>query len=118
MRTDLFKRPLQSTLITDFFGGVSQAEILPPLPLLEVGGPNVTITSTEVTSPHLDDIQEKSETMEEMEVRNFDLEVEKLGSSNGRTGKAGAWTAIGILSGLVGWVTARYRKGSIGHRSH
>ena len=31
MRLDLFGRRLSSTLVTDFFGGVSQAEVLPPL---------------------------------------------------------------------------------------
>ncbi|KAM5545531.1 hypothetical protein V8D89_000569 [Ganoderma adspersum] len=31
VRSDLFKRPLHDALVTDFFGGVSQAEVLPPL---------------------------------------------------------------------------------------
>ena len=31
MRSDLFGRPLRNTLVTDFFGGVAQAEVLPPL---------------------------------------------------------------------------------------
>ncbi|KAH7886969.1 peptidase C13 family-domain-containing protein [Phlebopus sp. FC_14] len=30
VRSDLFNRPLDKTLITDFFGGVAQAEIFPP----------------------------------------------------------------------------------------
>jgi phosphatidylinositol glycan class K len=30
VRSDLFKRPLDKTLITDFFGGVAQAEVNPP----------------------------------------------------------------------------------------
>ncbi|OBZ73236.1 GPI-anchor transamidase [Grifola frondosa] len=32
VRTDLFHRPLHSALVTDFFGGVAQAEVLPPIP--------------------------------------------------------------------------------------
>ena len=31
VRSDLFRRPLHDALVTDFFGGVSQAEVLPPL---------------------------------------------------------------------------------------
>lgn len=31
VRTDLFKRSLDKTRITDFFGGVAQVEIVPPL---------------------------------------------------------------------------------------
>lgn len=30
MRSDLFRRSLNNALITDFFGGVSQAEVTPP----------------------------------------------------------------------------------------
>lgn len=30
MRPDLFGRPLDKTRITDFFGGVAQAEVFPP----------------------------------------------------------------------------------------
>jgi len=32
VRSDLFHRPLDSALITDFFGGVAQVEVTPPLP--------------------------------------------------------------------------------------
>lgn len=31
MRSDLFNRPLDETLLTDFFGGVSQVEVSEPL---------------------------------------------------------------------------------------
>ncbi|KAI0750396.1 peptidase C13 family-domain-containing protein [Fomes fomentarius] len=31
VRSDLFRRPVRDALVTDFFGGVSQAEVLPPL---------------------------------------------------------------------------------------
>lgn len=30
VRSDLFKRPLENALITDFFGGVAQVEVTPP----------------------------------------------------------------------------------------
>lgn len=30
VRSDLFRRPLDKTRITDFFGGVAQAEVFPP----------------------------------------------------------------------------------------
>lgn len=30
VRSDLFQRPLDKTRITDFFGGVAQAEVFPP----------------------------------------------------------------------------------------
>ncbi|KZT66084.1 hypothetical protein DAEQUDRAFT_485395 [Daedalea quercina L-15889] len=32
VRSDLFHRPLDKTLVTDFFGGVAQVEIIPPAP--------------------------------------------------------------------------------------
>lgn len=31
VRSDLFRRPLDKALITDFFGGVAQAEVTPPM---------------------------------------------------------------------------------------
>ncbi|KAF5356891.1 hypothetical protein D9756_006422 [Leucocoprinus leucothites] len=31
VRSDLFRRPLDQALITDFFGGVAQAEVIPPI---------------------------------------------------------------------------------------
>ncbi|EPS94058.1 hypothetical protein FOMPIDRAFT_1170048 [Fomitopsis schrenkii] len=31
VRSDLFRRPLDKTLVTDFFGGVAQVEIIPPV---------------------------------------------------------------------------------------
>ena len=31
VRSDLFRRPLDKTRITDFFGGVAQAEVFPPV---------------------------------------------------------------------------------------
>ncbi|KAL0959540.1 hypothetical protein HGRIS_011254 [Hohenbuehelia grisea] len=39
VRDDLFKRPLDKALITDFFGGVAQAEVFPPVEPQE-GTPN------------------------------------------------------------------------------
>lgn len=30
VRSDLFRRPLDKTRVTDFFGGVAQAEVFPP----------------------------------------------------------------------------------------
>ena len=35
MRTDLFSRSLEEVLLTDFFGGVAQAEVIENLPVTE-----------------------------------------------------------------------------------
>lgn len=84
--------------------------------MLEVEAESLNITSLAAGSPPppLEDtlVQEGSETHEELlEVRTFDLELEKLASGTGRTSRAGAWAAIGVLGGLVGWVLTRHRKG-------
>ncbi|TBU25261.1 peptidase C13 family-domain-containing protein [Dichomitus squalens] len=46
VRSDLFERDLRDTLVTDFFGGVAQVEVLPPLN----GSPRPRVSFDEITS--------------------------------------------------------------------
>ncbi|EJF61931.1 hypothetical protein DICSQDRAFT_146723 [Dichomitus squalens LYAD-421 SS1] len=46
VRSDLFERDFRDTLVTDFFGGVAQVEVLPPLN----GSPRPRVSFDEITS--------------------------------------------------------------------
>lgn len=118
VRTDLFNRSLHSARITDFFGGVSQAEVLPPLPaswldlrdLDRDGG--YSAVNEDIASHRIDgEASQQQQEMQEVTLQDFALGVK----NEGRKGRnAGAWAAIAIVGGLVGWVT---RKGSAGRVS-
>ncbi|PIL34610.1 hypothetical protein GSI_03389 [Ganoderma sinense ZZ0214-1] len=58
VRSDLFRRSLHDTLVTDFFGGVSQAEVLPPLNV----PPRPRSTSDEEFQAPTPDAREENQT--------------------------------------------------------
>ncbi|KAG1843126.1 peptidase C13 family-domain-containing protein [Suillus subalutaceus] len=104
IRSDLFRRPLDKTLITDFFGGVAQAEVFPlqdivgssdhhyhendstPLTTRKPDAPSVPVvlSTTVVSLPRL--------TGETYEWDNWWKEVRK-------------WTSIFVVGCLVSWVS-------------
>ena len=116
MRSDLFHRPIKQTLITDFFGGVSQAEVLPPLDSnitnsgtsFQDAAPLDTDVEEEVVlepeyltaqiprdSPHVN----SSDTFFRVDDWVADLSEERDFVRLART-----WSATLLLTALVGWV--------------
>ncbi|KAF5323032.1 hypothetical protein D9611_009277 [Ephemerocybe angulata] len=115
VRSDLFRRPLDKTLITDFFGGVSQIEVVDDEEGVEeeaglVGGNGKDSVSS--TAPaqasfaiperrashskrHIEPVSNTSTTSEAKELWGW------VGSSTR------AWGAVALFGGLVGWVRMR-----------
>ncbi|KAH8084296.1 peptidase C13 family-domain-containing protein [Cristinia sonorae] len=104
VRSDLFNRPLDKTYITDFLGGVSQAEVLIPLPPSDPPlEPESQHEYSAAPAPH--DFNTTSEPKEE-EVSLFpELATHLLDDAEKSTLRA--WTSTAVLLGLVGWVAAR-----------
>ena len=121
MRADLFHRPLRETLITDFFGGVSQAEVLPPL-LSATSFNESTTSSVESRVDPPKDSQVTGDTQDPITVHIPDETVPANYSSSDDademwhpavTGEGGVirtvrtWISVLLLTALVGWVGGR-----------
>lgn len=118
VRSDLFHRPLHQTLVTDFFGGVSQAEVLPPL----LSSNNTTTTSynkQEHQSPTSQHVSVKEDVSDFPSTgKAYDTELLALVDSqvlqNTERGAflrtLQAWSSIGLVGVLVGWVGFRARR--------
>jgi hypothetical protein len=102
--------------VTDFFGGVAQAEVLKPV------GPASNISqsvSTEseglilqATSEHLDDTHFptslKSQDRELLAL--LDSSLPQRTESDALTRTARAWGSVALVGALVGWVSVRTLK--------
>ncbi|KAF8903900.1 peptidase C13 family-domain-containing protein [Gymnopilus junonius] len=103
VRSDLFNRPLDKTLITDFFGGVAQVEIVPPLDHIS------PIHDSEIATA--DDVQEAlhvDQPVRSPAVSNTKLEKQPFFSlALPAWNTARAWVSVGIVGILVGWVTTK-----------
>jgi len=106
-RTDLFKRPLEKTLITDFFGGVARVEVSPPTSAMgqvfaEPGSsqPEEKQTSRNSSSPSVDKPSSK------IDKPDFNTLVSSWLSSP-ETKTVRAWAGVALVGGLVGWVFSK-----------
>ncbi|KAG6848835.1 glycosylphosphatidylinositol anchor biosynthesis [Arthromyces matolae] len=95
VRSDLFNRPLEKTLITDFFGGVSQVEVSPP--------PSEQPAQPPSQPPSVQIKEEQGRTHLRAETNRVTLEnvKEKLGQN------VRSWGALAIVGLLIGWVSTR-----------
>jgi len=106
VRSDLFGRPLDKTLITDFFGGVAQAEVFPPVPdeaqtvFSEATCPPETSQHT-ATSPE-DDPQHLDGPWENTNPPSVVGESEPWDT---RWKEIRKWTSIMLVGSLVAWVS-------------
>jgi len=99
VRTDLFRRPLSKTRITDFFGGVAQAEIDSP------SSPYSPLEESELDESDLD-VQEQRKS--ECNSRFLHPSpVNQVGLQLHRTLRA--WGSVLLLGILLGWVSSRKR---------
>lgn len=124
VRSDLFHRPLRQTLITDFFGGVSQAEVLPPLlslpPLNECQSlvdaqskPDKRDDETrdDVRDPILVHIPEQpvaaNYSTPEYSTLLDEVWLPTVTQQGTVMRTVRTWASVLLLTGLVGWVGAR-----------
>ncbi len=94
VRTDLFRRPLNETRITDFFGGVSQAEIVS--------------SSNDPYPPVEGSVSDNSEL--HVQVQRESESTRFLHPSPAEPHKTlRAWGSILLLGIILGWVSSRKR---------
>lgn len=110
VRSDLFQRPLESVLITDFLGGVAQAEVFP------------VINESLDTSPQ-QDMQDVAEDERPSTIHSAPVTPQLQHQRDWETGptlvgnepfdrpwyvdakELRKWTSVFLVSSLVGWVS-------------
>jgi phosphatidylinositol glycan class K len=95
VRSDLFPRPLDKTLLTDFFGGVSQAEVV---------GKEATESHT-VSHPNAG--EQKPKAMKPSAVRADTLWENSRKVDNVPGATIRAWAGAGLIGLLVAWISSR-----------
>ncbi|KAI1793703.1 peptidase C13 family-domain-containing protein [Ganoderma leucocontextum] len=111
VRSDLFRRPLHDTLVTDFFGGVAQVEVLPPLN----APPRPRSRSDEAYQVPEPDAHEENRTEALLSVGDVDGQafLAALGDApKSEVGeplvrKARAWASTLVVLVLAFWVASR-----------
>lgn len=99
VRDDLFPRPLDKALITDFFGGVSaNVEVMAPEEVMEALPPRVNIPPAPKTK------SEQAKAPLRLPVKELEKGLWRLSE---RWREARAWGGIVLLGSLVGWVCVR-----------
>ena len=105
VRSDLYSRPLDRALITDFFGGVAQVEVLPPS--AEEQAPSC-LEDALTTGETEDTIAERPKKSSHHVQRHSPQASERsLPLSNTISGMLRAWGSVGLVGVLVGWVAVR-----------
>ena len=92
VRSDMFYRPLERTLITDFFGGVAHAEVMDSEPKCSLSSPLVP------TSAQVDSIIKDEHNLVEL----LPNQIER--AEDYRVRLLRAWGSVGIMGVLVAWV--------------
>lgn len=92
VRSDLFHRPLEQTLITDFFGGVAHAEVIADSPT--EGYPR----TPDSPSAEIDSVEKDSQLVHELaEI----LQTPTDGTGNPVARLLRAWGSVGIVGLLL-----------------
>ncbi|KAI0325230.1 hypothetical protein GY45DRAFT_1330596 [Cubamyces sp. BRFM 1775] len=119
VRSDLFPRSLRDALVTDFFGGVAQAEVLPPLDASQSFVEQTSTSNPEAHTPSDGDTDAYALYTENVtefdEVGSLDSEmflaaITQAGESvlgAPLTREARAWAASAIVLSLMGWIASR-----------
>ena len=97
VRRDLFKRPLDKTRITDFFGGVAQVEVANADDSIRSNSVLESIAIEEVSPEHH---QRVSLPHAPAAMFNFFTWLRKWRVVR-------AWASVGLLGVLVGWVMSK-----------
>lgn len=125
VRSDLFRRPLPQTLVTDFFGGVAQAEVLPSFPEAlqpaanKVKSSHDLLSEQKIYTPLVLDPVSSYRTNNSYEIRiaptrGVDVDgvfnVNSLGREGSTLVTLRAWASIVLTGGLVAWASLIHRK--------
>ncbi|KAI0697028.1 peptidase C13 family-domain-containing protein [Cytidiella melzeri] len=114
VRSDLFRRPLHQTLVTDFFGGVAQAEILPPLTSSSNSTPSVSAKPESVTQ-HFSLEKDTGQipfpygTDDGGLLVLVDRQMSRCADNGTLRRAARAWASMALVGALVGWASMRPR---------
>ena len=97
VRTDLFQRTLSETRITDFFGGVAQAEIVSP------------ISDTFPSATDEEDLREETLTDKNLATTTRKDVPPSVRPSVTQHKMFRAWGSVILFGSLIGWVASRKR---------
>ena len=94
VRFDLFHRPLEQTLITDFFGGVAHAEVITDRPMEQYPRPDLSVAETDAI---------ETGSMETQLVHEFAKGLQTYTDGTGIPANRllRAWVSVGIIGILV-----------------
>ena len=99
VRSDLFHRPLEQTLITDFFGGVAHAEVITDRPTEHYPRiPDSSVAETDSMGTQL--VHELAE----------DLQTDTDGTGIPVNRLLRAWVSVGIIGILVARATFKTKR--------
>jgi phosphatidylinositol glycan class K len=98
VRSDLFHRPLERTLITDFFGGVAHAEVMDSDPK------HGSIPSLDPTFAQVDSIIKDEYNLVEV----LPNRIER--TEDYRVRLLRAWGSVGMMGLLVTWVILKTKR--------
>ncbi|KAI0643464.1 peptidase C13 family-domain-containing protein [Trametes meyenii] len=109
VRSDLFPRSLRDTLVTDFFGGVSQAEVLSPLDIPP------TLVSALQSSTSVASEDDGEEVAEYAAIGALDSQPFLTALADGHQSAWGAplarglrtWASSAVVLLLAGWIASR-----------
>ncbi|KAL1662610.1 peptidase C13 family-domain-containing protein [Schizophyllum commune] len=105
VRSDLFKRPVESALITDFFGGVAQVEVMQNV--ADVAA-DIALTDDALAQEKVVSQLTRAPRIDAVVPRNMSIEQHAEVSSWGGTWRTcRSWVGLGLVGGLVGWVCTR-----------
>lgn len=100
VRSDLFTRPLDKTLLTDFFGGVSQAEVV----VEEAIETHPISTATEkVLYPSAG--EQKPKVVKPSAVNVDTLKWSSLKGDGAPSAMVRAWAGAGLIGLSIAWIT-------------
>ncbi|GJE99574.1 GPI-anchor transamidase [Phanerochaete sordida] len=124
VRADLFRRPLRQTLVTDFFGGVAQAEVLSSALVSGQGIPNTTershaqeavpeklamVNAVEAYRTNATSGQTSTQQIEIVRTRALDTAAMFESYARGEQGSfsitARAWASVAVAGSLIAWVS-------------
>ena len=122
VRTDLFKRSLDKTRITDFFGGVAQVEIVPPLDIVAMAtADEIPQCNSDSVDKGKDDNQSQEHTQLRSDVPSDPTALKELSITLPsilvnflkRTGEkewknARAWASVTLLGLLASWAASKH----------
>ncbi|KIK21312.1 hypothetical protein PISMIDRAFT_681546 [Pisolithus microcarpus 441] len=107
VRSDLFQRPLESALITDFFGGVSQAEIFPVIEDADTTTQHIIRVSSPDHVVPPDPVSPQAHNGQDFDKANATAVMPQKDAValDVRWRDIRKWTSIVIVGFLVGWVS-------------